>query len=463
MGAARAVTGSMHLLQVNGCRVLLECGFFQGKRQESYERNRNLPFDASRIDCCVLSHAHIDHSGNLPNLVRCGFQGNIYATHATRDLCNAMLRDSAHILASDVAYVNKKRQRKGEPPVEVIYSPQEAMASLRQFVSVDYDRWLTIAPGVRLMFRDAGHILGSALCLFEVNEGGRTWRLVYTGDLGRPGLPILRDPVVIPDMDFLITESTYGDRSHGTIEEAKAKLRQVINQTFEKGGKVIIPAFAVGRTQEIVYDLRQLSEARKIPRLPIFVDSPLAVDVTEIFRLHPECYDEETHALVLQSDEHDPLGFKSLRYVRSPAESKDLNYLREPLIIISASGMCESGRILHHLKNSIEDPHNTILIVSFQARHTLGRRLVEGEKQVKIFGEEYERRAAVEVIDGYSAHADRSELLAYIGQLDRQRLKKVFVVHGEPEQAEALARGIRELGVADVQVPAPMETVEIGV
>ena len=460
LGAARSVTGSMHLLEVNGARILMECGLFQGKRQESLDRNRNLPFEAKDIDCCVLSHAHIDHSGNLPNLVRSGFRGDIFSTHATRDLCNAMLRDTAHIMESDAAYVNKHRQRAGQSPINPIYTLQDAIACLRRFVSMDYDRWFNIAPGVRVMFRDAGHILGSAITVYEITEGGRTLRFAFTGDLGRKGLPILRDPALVSDLDYYMTESTYGNRLHGGVQEAETKLRQVVNRTFERGGRVIIPAFAVGRTQEIVYDLHHLSEARKIPRLPVYVDSPLAIDVTEVFRLHQECYDEETNALM--AARNDPFGFAALHYVRTVEESKDLNYDRRPMVIISASGMCEAGRILHHLKNNIQDARNTILIVGFQAENTLGRRLVEGAERVKIFGDEYERKAEIAVIDGYSAHADRDGLLAYAGQIDRQRLKSVFVIHGEQGQAEALAQGIRDLGIADVRVPQVGDSFEIG-
>ncbi len=463
MGAARNTTGSMHLLEANGYRILLECGLFQGHRQESFERNRNLPFDAKTIDCCVLSHAHIDHSGNIPNLVRAGFQGNIYTTHATRDLCAAMLRDSGYIQEKDVEYVNKHRARRGEPPVEPIYTQADAVASLGSFVSLNYDRPLPIGPGVQLTFKDAGHILGSAVCLLEIEEGGKRYRLGFTGDLGRDDAPILNDPVFMGDVDYLITESTYGARTHETPEEAQKKLRQVINQTFDRGGKVIIPSFAVGRTQELVYALHQLSQARKIPHLPIYVDSPLAVDVTEIFRLHPECYDDEVRAYLAETDARDPFGFASLTYIREVEHSKELNFVKEPVVIISASGMCEHGRILHHLKNNVESARNTILIVGYQAEDTLGRKLVNGDKRVKIFGEMYDRRAKVEVIDGYSAHADRNELLAYIGQFDRERLQRIFVVHGEMEQSEGLRQGLSELGFADVMIPEAGQTVQLGV
>jgi metallo-beta-lactamase family protein len=452
-GAVQTVTGTMHLLSVNGARILLDCGLFQGKRQESFERNRSLPFDASSIDTLVLSHAHIDHSGNIPSLVKSGFTGNIYATPATRDLCSAMLRDSGHIQEYDAYYVNKKRARKGLPPVEPLYTVEDATNSLRNFVSVGYGRPIQVAPGVTLAFHDAGHILGSAIVALDIKEKGNSNRLVFTGDLGRKGMPILKDPQVVPQADYLIIESTYGDRLHDPIETTSRDLRRVIVETYQKGGKVIVPAFSVGRTQELVYALHQLTEARQIPDLPIFVDSPLSVNVTEIFRLHPECYDEEVNKFLAEAERHDPFGFHRLTYVRSVERSKELNFLREPAVIISASGMCEAGRILHHLKNNIEDPRNTVLIVGWQAPHTLGRRLVERQPVVKIFGEEYKRKAAVETITGFSAHADRNELLSYAQQLDPSRLEAAFVVHGEDTASEALADGLRSLGMRRVMVP----------
>ena len=451
LGAVRNVTGSMHLLHVNGARVLLECGLFQGHRQEAFERNRHLPFDASQVDAMVLSHAHIDHSGNIPNLVQSGFRGAIFCTYATRDLCSIMLRDAAHIMEADAAYLNKKHREQNKPPIEPIYTVAEATASLRYFVSMDYERPMLIAPGVRLTFYDAGHILGSALCALDVEEEGRAYRLLFTGDLGRKDMPILRDPSVVPDVDYLISESTYGARVHGTPEEAEAKLAQVIRETYARGGKVIIPAFSVGRTQEIVYALNRLTKAGQIPALPIYVDSPLAINATEIFRLHPEYYDEEAFRFVL--DREDPFGFSQLHYIRDVEESKALNGRTDPLVIISASGMCEAGRILHHLKNNIGEERNTILFVGFQAEHTLGRRIVDGEKRVPIFGEEYVVKAHVESIDGYSAHADREEILAYMREIGPQRIRKAFLVHGDAEAALALQGALEALGMPEVIVP----------
>ena len=459
MGAVRTVTGSMHMLTVNGSNILLDCGLFQGRRQEAFERNRNLPFEARDVDALILSHAHIDHSGNIPSLVKSGFRGDIYATFATRDLCAAMLPDSAHIQEQDVAYVNKKRGRKGLPPVEALYSKEDANESLKYFVGAGYDRTFDVVPGVKATFRDAGHILGSAITVLDIEENGQQCRLAFSGDLGRKNVPILRDPSPIHDVDYLTIESTYGNRQHETPDGAQAALRCVVTETYRRGGKVIIPAFSVGRTQEIVYTLHRLTEARKIPNLPIFVDSPLSVNVTEVFRLHPECYDEETARFILSDRHPDPFGFKRLRYIRDVEASKELHFLREPAVIISASGMCEAGRILHHLKNNIEDNRNTVLIVGWQAPNTLGRKLVERWEKVRIFGEEYQLRAEVEVINGYSAHADRGELLDYVRPLNSGRLKQVFVVHGEEEASLALADGLRELGVPDAVVPEPMEEV----
>jgi metallo-beta-lactamase family protein len=453
LGAARTVTGSMHLLTINGARILLDCGLFQGRRKESFERNRNLPFDATSIDAMVLSHAHIDHSGNIPSLVNNGFQGNIYATPATRDLCSAMLRDSGHIHEEDAAYINRKRARQGLPPVEPLYTQEDAARSLGHFVSVGYDRPLPVVPGVTVTFRDAGHILGSAVVVLDLEEKEGKKRLVFSGDLGRANMPILRDPEPVEGTDYLIIESTYGNRRHDPIEDQSRELRKVVHETYRRGGKVIVPAFAVGRTQELVYALHRLVEARKLPALPIFVDSPLAVNVTEIFRLHPECYDREVRDFMEEGNHRDPFGFRRLTYVRSVEDSKELNFLREPAIIISASGMAEAGRILHHLKNNIEDARNTVLIVGWQAPDTLGRRLVERQSAVKIFGEEYRLRAQVRTINAFSAHADRQELLDYARRLNPERLQAAFVVHGEEASSLALAEGLTSLGIARVAVP----------
>lgn len=463
-GAVRTVTGSQHLVSVNGYKILLDCGLYQGSRKESYTRNQNLPYDAAAVDALVLSHAHIDHSGNVPNLVKSGFKGNIVCTYATRDLCALMLRDSAKIQEYDIAYLNKKRQKQNEPPLTPIYSMADAVESLKYFIGIGYERPFPLLPGVTLTFYDAGHILGSAITVLDIadNAGGAPRRLVFSGDIGRPNRPILRDPTFIDRADVLIIESTYGDREHPDSIAASAQLKRIVNETYWRGGKLIVPAFAVGRTQELVYHLRQLVDARVIPHtLPVFVDSPLAIDATGIYRLHPEAYDEEMEAYLEESGHHDPFGFEMIRYTRSTQESKELNFLREPAVIISASGMAEAGRILHHLKNNIEDTRNTILIVGWQAPHTLGRRIVEKNKRVRILGEEYDLRAHVEKINGLSAHADRSELLDWTGHLQPRPLH-TFIVHGEEAASLAFAESLRyQQGFPNVHVPELGETFTI--
>ncbi len=451
-GAAQTVTGSQHLISANGKRILLDCGLFQGKRRESFERNRNLPFDAADIDVLILSHAHIDHSGNIPNLVRNGFRGSIYCTFATRNLCSTMLRDSAYIQERDVEYANKKRARKGEPPVEAIYTYDDAIASLKYFVSVDYKRPVNVAPGVRCTFFDSGHILGSAMVLLEVTEGQRQTRLLFSGDLGQNDKPILRDPAPAPPADVLIIESTYGDRLHSPHEEKERRLLDLISTTHIRGGRVVIPAFSVGRTQEIVYSLRRAADVRELPDVPVFVDSPLAVGATEIFRLHPECYDREVREFMAEARHPDPFGFAQLRYIRNVEDSKAINERKGPAIVISASGMCESGRIQHHLKHNVGDSRNAVLIVGWQAPHTLGRRLVERQKKIRIFGQEHTLRARVESIYGYSAHADRKGLLDWVEPI-APGLRHAFVVHGDPEPAAALGDELGRLGVGQVAVP----------
>lgn len=453
-GAVRTVTGSQHLIAVNGQKILLDCGLFQGSRRESYKRNQELPYDARDVDVLVLSHAHIDHSGNIPNLVKSGFRGDIICTYATRDLCAIMLRDSAKIQEYDIEYLNKKRARQNLPPLEPIYTMEDAVASLKQFIGIGYDRPYRITPEITLTFYDAGHILGSAIVALDITdqEMKRDVRLVFSGDLGRPDRPILRDPTFVDDADVLLIESTYGNRNHEDIDEAGEELERVVNETTKRGGKIIMPAFAVGRTQELVYRLHQLVEARDVsPNLPVFVDSPLAIDATGIYRLHPEAYDEEIAEFMVENG--DPFGFEMMRYTRSTRESKELNFLHEPAIIISASGMAEAGRILHHLKNNIEDARNTVLITGWQAPNTLGRRLVEHVPRVRIFGEEYDLRAQVAVINGFSAHADRQELLAWTGHME-QRPQHTFIVHGEEEASFALADALhRQQGFQNVVVP----------
>lgn len=460
-GAARTVTGSMHLLEVNGQKILLDCGLFQGKRALTYERNLNFPFDPAEIDVLVLSHAHIDHSGNIPGLVRQGFKGNIFCTPATRDLCAAMLLDSARIQEQDIQYVNKKRARKGEPPVRPLYTVEDATDSLGYFVSAPYWRSLHIADGVKLTFHDAGHILGSAIVVLDISEGGENRRLVFSGDLGRTGMAILRDPELIDAADFMIMESTYGSRDHESMNSASEQLRAMLTKTARRGGKILVPSFAVGRTQELVYALHRLSDQHKIPNVPIYVDSPLAVNVTEVFRLHPDSYNEEVRKFMIEDPHHSPFGFDQLTYIRKAEDSKDLNFVREPVMIIAASGMCEGGRILHHLKNNIGDPKTTVLFVGYQAEHTLGRRILEGDERVKIFGEEFTVRADIERIEGYSAHADRNGLRGWANHFDRKRLKRLFLVHGELEAAAALALTLQSDGHTEVIIPDRGDSFEL--
>jgi len=450
-GAAKNVTGSMHLIEIGGKKLLLECGIHQGRREESENRNKTLPFDPADIDAMILSHAHLDHSGNIPTLVKNGFKGDIYMTSATRDLLGVMLRDSAHIQESDIKYLNKRRATKGLPLKEPLYTMDDAERSLDYFVSLSYERPFSPLPGVKAIFHDAGHILGSAMVDLELSENGQKKRFFFTGDLGRDHLPIIRDPYQPSGADYLLMESTYGDRVHGPIEETSRKLQQTVSQVFGRRGKIIIPAFSVGRTQEIVYELHGMFEAGRLPAVPIYVDSPLSVNVTNIFKMHPECFDKETRLQI--ENHHDPFGFGRLTYVQTVEESKRLNETKGPCIIISASGMCEGGRVLHHLRNSLGDSRNMVLIVGFQAQGTLGKRLVEKEPTVRIFGEEQEVRAEVKVLNGYSAHADRNDLLGFAENM-KEGVGKIILVHGEEVQSQSLADAFRQKG-KDVLVPDP--------
>ena len=455
LGAVRSVTGSMHLLEANGHRVLLECGLFQGKRAEARERNRHVPVAADKIDAVSLSHAHIDHSGNLPNLVRAGYKGRIKATPGTVDLARVLLLDSAYLQEKDAEFLNR-HAKQGQPEVVPIYTRADAEETNGRFQEVPYHQPHELAPGIRATYYDAGHILGSAATVFEIEEGGRTVRLGFTGDLGRPRHPILRDPQPLPRLDYLITESTYGDRVHQATECLKNKLRDVVKRTFDRGGRLIIPAFSVGRTQNLVYYLAELFNEGALPRVKIFVDSPLAIDATHAYRSHPECYDRETRELLEQGTK--VFGFDQLTYTRSAEESKALNTLKGPFVVISASGMCEGGRILHHLKNGVGDPDNTVLIVGYQAMHTLGRRLIDKVPSVRIYGEERRVRCNVEKINGFSAHADRDELATYIKHIPG--LKQVFVVHGEEEPSLKFASYLQSLEI-QASVPQQGESVDL--
>jgi metallo-beta-lactamase family protein len=459
-GATQTVTGSQHLLTINGHNLLLDCGLYQGKRQESYERNSNFPFEPGKIDAIILSHAHIDHSGNLPNIIKLGFRGPIYTTSATAHLANIMLIDSGHIQEEDVVFVNKHKVKNNEPTIEPLYTQEEAALVAQYFNPVDYDQPFEPVPGVTARLLDVGHILGSAEVVLDIEEKGQKMRLWFSGDIGRRNLPLIRDPILPDWTDYLIMECTYGDKPHRDPELAYEELRQVVERTLDRHGKVIIPAFAVGRTQEIVYALHQMFESHKLPSVPVYVDSPLAVNASDIFKMHPECFDEQTRAFIKADKHHTALGFDRLIYTRSVEESKALNTRMDPMIIIAASGMAENGRILHHLRNNIGNPKNTILIVSWQAPYTLGRRLADREKRVRIFGEEYEVKAEVATIGGLSAHAGQDFLVEYALRV-KGRVKQVYLVHGEPTPAGALSEKLVEAGMNKPAYPGWQESVEI--
>lgn len=442
-GAAGTTTGSKHLIEVNNQRILLDCGLYQGRRKDTIERNRNFPFDPAKIDAVVLSHAHIDHSGNLPQLCRLGFAGNIHATPATRDLCSVMLPDAAHIHESDITWLNRHRVGDDLPPLEPSYTMADAEKCLRQFVTVNYHRPMTIAEGVRMTFIDAGHVLGSAQVILDIDDRqtGRKSRLLFSGDIGRPGNDLLIDPEPSEKIDHIIMESTYGGRRHELDTDANEHLCNVIRRMLQRKGKLIIPAFAVERTQQLLYTLEQLRHDGCLPSVPTFVDSPLAVRATEIFRLHVDDLKPDVREAVFMRD--DPFGFDGLRLVRSVDESKSLNHLKGAAIIISASGMAESGRILHHLRNNVGDQRNIVLFVGYCAENTLGWKLREGHRHVNILGDEFEVNAGIEILDSFSGHADHDELLGWFGRVQGPK-KRVFLVHGEPERSKALKAALDE-------------------
>lgn len=451
-GAARTTTGTMHLLEANGLRILLDCGLYQGRRKEAFERNRQLPFDPATIDVVVLSHAHIDHSGNLPTLAKHGFRGRVICTPATADLCDVMLRDSAHLQAMDVAYVNKKRAAQGQVLFEPLYLPQDVDAIMKKFQPEPMKRIVDLGAGVTAVLHNAGHILGSAIVQLDVRpRDGRTRRLVFTGDLGQPGQPILRDADTVAGADTLLIESTYADREHPPVADVQGRLKAFIEDIHQQHAKLIVPAFSVGRTQQILYYLNGLIEKGRIPPTRVYLDSPLALKATRIYEKHHECYDDEAASYLRAGD--NPLRFPGLTCIETTEQSKALNLQPGPAVIISASGMCEGGRVLHHLKHAVGDARNIILIVGFQAENTLGRRLVDHQSPVRIFGEEYVVRARVHTINALSAHADRTALMAWFDGM-KSSVVRAFAVHGDEPQCLAMGALLKQHGAPYADVPS---------
>lgn len=463
-GAAQTVTGSKHLIHFQGKRLLLDCGIYQGKRKLAFEKNRNMPFAADSIDAVVLSHAHIDHSGNLPSLVRNGFKGPIFATTASRDLAVHMLLDSAKIQESDVKYVNRKRKANGQTPFEPLYRQVDALDTIKKMRSQDFGVPFQPLPGVTCTYYFAGHMLGAAIvCLDFQPDSGKPFRLVFSGDLGRLEVPILRDPEIVDGANYIIMEATYGDRLHEAGGDASAMLLRAARETYEAGGKLIIPAFSVGRTQEIVYRLNALYENGELPPMQVFVDSPLAVNATTVFREHVECLNDAFVEQLLSDEDQDPLGFRGLHYVRKVEHSKELNRYKKPCIIISALGMCEGGRVLHHLKNNIENPNNTILFSGYQAPFTLGRRILEGNKEVRIYGETYQANARVMKLESSSGHADANGLFDWAeAMVAAGDVKTIALVHCEIEPAQIFRKRLLDSGIPDVMIPAPGDQMPLG-
>jgi metallo-beta-lactamase family protein len=460
-GAAQEVTGSKHFLSSNNTTVMVDCGAFQGKRDESDRKNREWPFDPHTISAAILTHAHYDHCGLLPLLVKKGFDKTIYSTPATRDLANLILLDSARIQSNDYAFLRKQSLYRSEITArEPLYGDSDVRDCIKHFITVAYHRPFSPVPGVEATFYDAGHILGSAMVVVDVQSEGRALRVGFSGDLGRPNLPIIRDPEVMPPLDYLVIESTYGNRLHETADTAMDKLADVINRTVDRGGRILIPAFAIERTQELIFFIHLLSDRNRIPKIPIYVDSPMAVNATGIFKAHEECFDDETRQAFLDHAEN-PFGFNELHYISSKEKSQELNDLRRPAVIISSSGMCESGRILHHLLHTIADNRNTILIVGYMAEHTLGRKILEQWPRVPIFGETHALNAEVGVINAFSGHADYNEIVVYVKKLDKTRLRKIFLVHGE-KNAQTNLKGILEGDGYKVEIVKAGERYRLG-
>lgn len=461
-GAAQYVTGSSHLVTLdNGFKILLDCGLFQGGSKEIWEWNNEWFFDPKEIDCVVLSHAHIDHTGRVPKLVKDGFNGNIYATNATRSLCSIMLADSAYIQERDVEYYNRKlnqKKKSQKEPREALYTTEIVPKTMGMFIGCSFDRWIPIGGGVEVMYRETGHILGAASIVLRVTENGEVKHLGFTGDIGRPDRPILRDPKPMVPVDFLLCESTYGDRLHEDKPAQAQKLLEVLRKTcVENKGKLLIPAFSVGRTQEIVYMLDQMANKDWLPKLPIYVDSPLAVNATNIFIQHPECYDQELLDYLVQDP--DPFGFNGLRYVKQVEQSKQINNMDEPCVIISAAGMLNAGRSKHHLANIIEDPKNTVLLVGYCTPETPGGMLRAGVQEIKLFGIEKSVRANIEMMDSFSAHGDQQEMANFIE--NQKGAKRTFLVHGEIDSQKVFRSVLMEKGHSNIDIPEKGEEFEL--
>jgi metallo-beta-lactamase family protein len=452
-GAARTVTGSKHLIQLdNGTKILLDCGMFQGMGKETMPLNQHWGFSPAEVDVVVLSHAHIDHVGLMPKLIKDGFGGKIWCTHATADLARILMRDSARIQEGDVRYINKRRAKQDRPPVEPLYTEDDAVETAERFVYAEYGETVQIAEGVQLSFTDVGHLLGSAAVNLSIEEGGKTTRITFSGDIGRYRDAILRSPQTFPQADYVIMESTYGDTLHELTMPAANELLQWIQHTcIEKRGNLIIPSFSVGRTQELLYQLNRLELERRLPELKYFVDSPLSIDATEIIKDHPECYNAQVEQ-VMRMDP-DVFKFDGLEYIREAEDSKALNDLQEPCVIISSSGMAEAGRVKHHIAHNVGAAKNSILLVGYCEPRSLGGLLKAGVDEVRIFGDDYKVNAQVGSINSMSAHGDYDDMIEWLSCQDAAQLKKVFLVHGEYEVQQSFAKRLETKGYASIEIP----------